>query len=84
MTSKFVNYLQVHLATTYKPRLCKQACNSRRFTEKECWYQHKPEESFISYQNDNINMEYPNNVNQRILDVMEKFTERLQMLEDQI
>ena len=33
---------------------------------------------------DEINMEYPNNVNQRILDVMEKFTERLQMLEDQI
>ena len=36
------------------------------------------------YQYDKINMEYHNNVNQFFLDVMEKFTERLQMLEDQI
>ena len=75
----------IHRKTEHKnfiPACRADNIDSCRFTEKECWYQHKPEENLMNY--DEINMEYPNNVNQRILDVMEKFTERLQMLEDQI
>ena len=59
--------------------------DSCRFTEKECWYKHKPEENTINYQYDEMGYPYiPNTINTRILDMMEKFTERLQILEEQI
>ena len=49
--------------------------DSCRFTNNECWYKHEEK-------NDEFDMEHPYNI--RIIDMMEKFTERLQMFEDQI
>ena len=61
--------------------------DSCRFSDKECWYKHEDDEylnKYAKYQLNQLDEEVPSNMNTRLLDMMEKFTERLQNLEDQI